>query len=398
MTDRFDFETLVDRTNIGNLKDSITPENLKEQEIPSFAAAEMDFKTAPSVIQSITDMAQRGIYGFTVITDDYKNAVKWWLKEERNWEIDGKWISPVLGTIYSIATAIRMTTNEGQGVIVQTPVYYRYEQAINRLQRKTVHNHLKVVDGKYEMDFKDLEEKMKNPENKLLVLCNAHNPIGRVWKKEELKKVASLSVKYDVIVICDEIFGEITFGEHKVVPYASIAEGRQNAITVVSLGKAFNFTGINHANVVIPDEKLKERYNRQKYADHYGSIGPFEYASVLGAYCPNGKKWFEAARKYIEENAKMITEFFASNIKEAYLFPIEGTTVCWVDWTRLGIEGKELHDFFEKEAFFEVESGDVYSPECTNMTRINLSSPRHLIHEALVRTKNAIDRRKYMQV
>ena len=119
---------------------------------------------------------------------------------------------------------------------------------------------------------------------------------------------------------------------------------------------------------------------------------------MLGAYCPNGKKWFEAARKYIEENAKMITEFFASNIKEAYLFPIEGTTVCWVDWTRLGIEGKELHDFFEKEAFFEVESGDVYSPECTNMTRINLSSPRHLIHEALVRTKNAIDRRKYMQV
>ena len=161
---------------------------------------------------------------------------------------------------------------------------------------------------------------MKNPENKLLVLCNAHNPIGRVWTKEELKKVASLSVKYDVIVICDEIFGEITFGEHKVVPYASIAEGRQNAITVVSLGKAFNFTGINHANVVIPDEKLRERYNRQKYADHYGSIGPFEYASVLGAYCPNGKKWFEAARKYIEENAKMITEFLASNMKRSISF------------------------------------------------------------------------------
>lgn len=390
----YDFKTVVDRTNIGNMKESITPVELRKLHIPNFAAAEMDFKTAPSIIKSVTEVAQRGIYGFTVMTDEYKNAVKWWLNEVREWKIDVEWISPVLGTIYSIATAIRMTTKEGQGVIVQTPVYYRYEQTVGRLKRKIVHNHLKIVDGKYEMDFEDLEIKMKNPENKLLILCNAHNPIGRVWKKEELQVVAKLSSKYHVTVICDEIFGEMTFGRHKAVPYASIPEGQEHAITVISLGKAFNFTGVNHANVIIPDDRLRECYNEQKYADHYGSIGPFEYASVLGAYCPEGKKWFESVRNYIEDNTKLAAEFFQSDIQDAYLFPIEGTTVCWIDWSSLGMEGKQLHDFFEKEALFEIEVGDIYSPECARMIRVNLSSPRQLICDALIRAKNALENRK----
>ena len=396
MTGMYDFETLVDRSDIGNLKESITPPKLREQHIPSFAAAEMDFKTAPSIIQSVTEMVQRGIYGFTLITDEYKDAVKWWMKEVRDWEIDGEWISPVLGTIYSIATAIRMTTSEGQGVIVQVPVYYRYEQAVQRLKRKTVHNHLKIANGSYEMDFDDLEKKMRNPENKLLILCNAHNPIGRVWKEEELRTVARLSSKYGVTVICDEIFGEMTFDGHRALPYASITEGQQNAIKIISLGKAFNFTGVNHANVIIPDEKLRECYNRQKYADHYGSIGPFEYASVLGAYCPEGKKWFESVRSYIEENTRLIAKYLKSDIEEAYLFPTEGTTVCWIDWSPLGMEGQALHDFFEKEALFEIEVGDVYSPECTKMTRVNLSSPRRLLRDALIRAGSAVKARKHM--
>ncbi|MCI9026033.1 MAG: aminotransferase class I/II-fold pyridoxal phosphate-dependent enzyme [Dorea sp.] len=395
----YDFKTVVDRTNIGNMKEAITPVELRKLHIPSFAAAEMDFKTAPSIIKSVTEMVQRGIYGFTLMTNEYKNAVKWWLSEMREWDIDADWISPALGTIYSIATAIRMTTEEGQGVIVQTPVYYRYEQAVRRLKRKIVHNRLKIADGKYKMDFEDLEAKMKNPENKLLILCNAHNPIGRVWKREELQTVAELSSKYGMTVICDEIFSEITFSGHRAVPYASIPEGQGHAITVISLGKAFNFTGVNHANVIIPDDRLRGRYNEQKYADHYGSIGPFEYASVLGAYCPEGKRWFESVRNYIEENAKFVAKFLHSNIQDAYLFPIEGTTVCWIDWSFLGMEGMQLHDFFEKEALFEIEAGDIYGPEYGRMTRVNLSSPYQLLCDALIRAQDAIENRKpYVEI
>lgn len=154
-----------------------------------------------------------------------------------------------------------------------------------------------------------------------------YNPIGRVWLKEDLCRVAELSAKYDVIVLSDEIFGEMTFGGHRVTSYASIKKGQKNAITVTSLGKAFNFTGVNHAHVIIPDEELRERFEKQKYADHYGSMGPFEYVSVLGAYCEEGKRWFSRVKAYIGENGKFVKDFLAKHIPNAYVFPIEGTFI-----------------------------------------------------------------------
>ena len=390
----FDFTIVGDRRNVGNMKTCTTPDFLREKHITSFAAAEMDFPTAPSVIAAVKTMAERGIYGFTIPTPEYRNAVKWWHREMREWQIEDDWIVPVLGTIFSVATAIRMTTEKGQGIIVQTPVYYRYEQAASRLERRTVYNPLKIVNGRYQMDFDDLEEKMRQPDNRLLVLCNAHNPVARVWTEDELRQVARLSRKYGIIVLSDEIFGEMTFGGRRAVPYASIEEGRENAITVTSLGKAFNFTGVNHANAIIPDPQLRERYEKQRYADHYGSMGPFEYASVLGAYCPEGRQWFEAARSYIEENGKFVEVFLQDRLPQAHLFPIEGTTLCWIDWSFLGIEGEELGDFLLHEALFEVETGDVYGEGCAAMTRMNLSSPRKQITEALERVAAAVAKRE----
>ena len=393
----FDFSLTGDRENVGNMKTYTTPALLKEKGITSFAAAEMDFKTAPSVIAAVKEMAERGIYGFTIPTDEYLCAVRWWHREMRGWQIEGDWIVPVLGTIYSVAETIRMTVKEGESIIVQTPVYYRYEQAAARQNRKTVYNQLKIVNGEYQMDFDDLEEKMRNPENKLLILCNAHNPIGKVWPEEDLRRVARLSAEYGVIVISDEIFGEMTFGRHRVVPYASIEEGQKNAITVTSLGKAFNFTGVNHAHAIIPDADLRRRYETQKFADHYGSLGPFEYASVLGAYNEEGKRWFESVRAYIEENGRFVKAFIEESIPQAYLFPMDGTSVCWIDWRFLGMGGQELHDFFEREALFEVETGEVYGRGCETMTRMNLSSPREQIESALLRVKTAIERRNHHQ-
>lgn len=386
----YDFDLAADRENMGNMKDFLTPQKLKEKGIPSFSAAEMDFRTAPSVIRSVTETVQKGVYGFTIPTPRYRQAVCWWMEQMRNWKIQADWIVPVLGTIYSVATAIRMTTEKGEGIIVQTPVYYRYEQAADRLERKTVHNPLKIVNGKYEMDFEDLERKMADPRNKLLVLCNAHNPVGRVWTRQELERVGQLSEKYKVTVICDEIFGEMTFDGHTAVPYGSLDVGREYAITVVSLGKAFNFTGVNHANVLIPDANLRERYEKQKYADHYGSMGPFEYASVLGAYCQEGKEWFLAVRDYIQENAHEVKAFFEKYIPQAYVFPIEGSSVCWIDWSFLGLRGEKLHDFLTEKALFEVETGEIYAGECSAFTRMNLSSQRRQIRTALCRVRESL--------
>lgn len=374
------------RENVGNMKTHTTPEALRRQNITSFAAAEMDFKTAPSVIEAVRQAAERGIYGFTIPTAEYLGAVRWWHREMRGWEIEDEWIVPTLGTIFSVAEAIRLTTTERERMIVQTPVYYRYEQAADRQGRETVHNPLKIVNGRYEMDFEDLERKMADPANKLLVLCNAHNPVGRVWPEADLRRVGALSEKYGVVVLSDEIFGEMTFDGHIAVPYASLPEGRRYAITVTGLGKAFNFTGVNHAHAIIPDPALRERFIRQKYADHYGSLGPFEYAAVLGAYSPEGKAWFEAVREYIRQNGRFVTEYLAQYIPQARVFPVEGTSVCWIDWSFLNRRGQALHDFLQTEALLEVEAGDVYGEGCAAMTRMNLSSSREQIAGALERT------------
>lgn len=222
----YDFDhPLGDRENVGNMKTHTTPEALRRRNITSFAAAEMDFRTAPSVVEAIKRAAERGIYGFTIPTAEYLGAVRWWHREMRGWELEDEWIVPTLGTIFSVAEAIRLTTTERERIIVQTPVYYRYEQAADRQGRETVHNPLKIVDGRYEMDFEDLDRKMADPANKLLVLCNAHNPVGRVWPEADLRRVGELSEKYGVVVFCDEIFGEMTFDGHTAVPYASSRRG-----------------------------------------------------------------------------------------------------------------------------------------------------------------------------
>ena len=386
----YDFDhPLGDRENVGNMKTHTTPEALHRRNITNFAAAEMDFKTAPSVVEAIKKAAERGIYGFTIPTPEYLDAVKWWHREMRGWKIQDEWIVPTLGTIFSVAEAIRMTTTEQERIIVQTPVYYRYEQAADRQGRETVYNPLKIVDGRYEMDFEDLERKMADPANKLLILCNAHNPVGRVWPEADLRRVGEMSERYGVVVLCDEIFGEMTFNGHTAVPYASLPEGQRYAVTVTGLGKAFNFTGVNHAHAIIPDPALRERFIRQKYADHYGSLGPFEYAAVLGAYCPEGKAWFEAAREYIRQNGQFVADFLARFLPQAHLFPIEGTSVCWIDWSFLGRKGQELHDFLRTEALFEVEIGDIYGEGCAAMARMNLSSSREQIAGALERVAKA---------
>ena len=387
----FDFETQVDRSEIGNLKESITDPSLLQAGIPAMNAAEMDYLTAPSLIESVKRMADRGILGFTMQDEAYNRTVCRWMQAVRNWQIHPNWIVPALGTIFTVATAIRLTTREGEGVIVQTPVYYRYEQAATRLGRRTVHNRLKIHNGRYEMDFEDLEEKMSQPDNRLLVLCNPQNPIGCVWSRETLERVAALSARYQVTVLSDEIFAEQVYDKNRVTPYVDIPTGRPYAITVTSLGKAFNCTGVNHANVIIPDPDLRGRFIQQRNRDHYGSMGPMEYAAVMGAYSADGQQWLEAQRAYLECNAHEIRNFFAANMPQVTLYPIEGSTVCWSDWSCTGLAGEELEHWLVEQALVQAENGSVYAPECGAMLRLNFGCSHTVLHAALERMKQALE-------
>lgn len=379
---KYDFDKLVDKTGLGNMKYIYTPEVIKNAGAISYAGAEMDFKTAPAIIDALFRTAQNGLYGFTLCDDTYTNAVISWMKEMRCWEVKREWILPTHGTIFSLSTAIRAFTDEGDIVIVQNPVYSRYKQAMDRNKRRTAVNPLIYENGKYSMDFNGLEKLMAMEGAKMLVLCNPHNPVGRVWNKEELTNVAVLAKKYDVLVFSDEIFAEIAFNNNTAVPYSEIEGACNNCIVSTSLGKVFNFTGVNHANMIIPNERIRERFKAQRDADHYGSIDPFAYSSVIAAY-NNGAEWVREMVDYVWQNIVLIREFFREHIPDVKIAEPQGGFIIWIDWSGLGISDEKLYDFLRNEAFLELDPGSHYGVEGVGFSRMNVASPRREIEKSL---------------
>jgi cystathionine beta-lyase len=413
---KYDFETIAPCLP-GNLKRQWTPEAAERAGFVSFEAAEMDFATAPSIVRSLTELVQNGNFGFNMPTDEYRERICWWMRRVRDWKIAPEWIVPVMGTIFSVATTIRMVLEPGDRIIVPSPGYNRYAQAARRMDLETVTSPMQEKDGRYEIDFADLERCMADPKNKLLILCNPHNPTGRVWTRAELKEIARLSAKYGVYVYSDEIFAEVVFDGRRTIPYCEIDEGRAYAIVCTSLGKTFNFTGVNHANVIIPDEKLRERFVRQRTADHYGSLEPFAYASVMGAYTEEGLDWVQEMLAVVERNRNALAAAFsigeASEIQtDAFpekklpktwigtsekkmlpgeLFAVEGTYVGWIKWNTPDLKGEALKRFLDEEALVPLELGTEFGEGYDSYTRMNLASTNRQMCMALERLQGAFE-------
>ncbi|MDD3194093.1 MAG: aminotransferase class I/II-fold pyridoxal phosphate-dependent enzyme [Oscillospiraceae bacterium] len=385
MERRFDFDTLADRANIGCMKFLETPQAVRAAGLISFAGAEADFKTAPAIMEGMIRRARGGFLGYTVPDEAYRFTVCSWMKRERGWQVEPEWIVPTGGTIRSVATALRMTTEPGEGMIVQPPVYFRYKQAADRIGRKTVYNPLKRINGRYEMDFGDLERCMENPKNRLMVLCNPHNPIGQVWGPSDLAKVARLARQYGVTVFSDEIFAETVYNGHQVQPYSEAADATEHAMVSTSLGKAFSLTGVNFANLIIPDRELRERFIAQRNGDHYGSIEPMAHAAMMAAYTNEGAAWLHAMNGYVLENIQLVRNFLAAHLPRVSAFESEGAFILWIDWHGLGLPERQLHAFLEEEALFLTDRGEEYGPGGAGFTRMNMASPKAEIQKALDR-------------
>lgn len=377
---KYDFETLVKRRP-ANLKLTATDPAVLAAGNISFDGAEPDFKTAPAIEQAVIRMAENGLYGFNLCDDRYRRAVTDWMESERGVKAEKEWVVPTLGTIHSVATAIRMTTKEGEGVIVTPPVYNRYEQAADRLGRNTCKCGLILSQGRYHMDFDSIEKAMARPENRLFILCNPHNPIGQIWRQEELARLAELAQRYHVTVFSDEIFAETVYDGNSTPCYLTVPGAASHAIVSVSLGKAFHFTGVNHANMLIPDSALREAFITQRNADHYGSIDPFAYESILAAYSEEGRDWLHAMNAYVENNIHRIREFFHENLPKASVYGGEGGYILWIDLRPYFEDEESMIDFLYHKAFFHVDAGSSYDAE--RFVRMCVASPWHAIERAL---------------
>lgn len=389
MSEQFDFETLVDRRMQGSLRDSMTDPRLLEKGLPSFMAAEMDFPTAPCILDALRKRIDCGIFGFALCDKPYQDAVIRWMKMMRNWEIERDWIVPALGTIFSLSIAIRAFTAPGARVLIQRPVYDRYDQAIIRNERVPLDNPLILrEDGHYEMDFDDLESKMALPDVTLMVLCNPQNPTGTVWKRDDLERLAELAVKHNVVVFSDEIYAEFCFLDEPVVPFAAIDAAKEIAISCTGLGKAFNFTGVNHANNLIPGAALREAFTTQRNRDHYGSIDPIAYTSVLAAYNSDGE-WNRAVNQLVLKNGDLIRAFFRQYLPSVRVAPQEGAFTIWIDWRGLGLSDEQLFQLLEDKALIQTNHGSEYGNEGRGFCRMNIATPTVEIEKALQRLLEA---------
>ncbi len=387
------FEAIpVERAGIGSLQHSLTPAAVAQAGFSCFSGAEMDFKTAPSIIERAERLAASGLYGFTLPKDGYNESIAWWMAHARAWEIDPSWIVPAQGTIFAIATVIRMATDPGDAIITQPPVYYRYEQAAERLGRRTCHNRLRRTGDRYEIDFDDLERLMADPANKVLILCNPHNPVGRVWSASDLERIGELARHTNTLVVSDEIFAEITFDGVRTVPFVSVPGCAAVGITLTSLGKAFGLTGLNFANALIVDDELRERFTRQRTADHFGSIDPLAYACLKGAYCADGLAWLRGMLAYVAENIQTVRTTFDRALAPMRMLQVEGTFVGWIDWEGLGLAGAELERFLVDEALLALEPGEDFGADWSGFSRMNLASTHEQVAAGMERLVAAVQR------
>lgn len=380
----YDFETLIDRRGTGSMKGRIMEQLGLSEDVLPLQGAEFDFPTCPHVARAMEKRGASGAYCFAGSdAPEYLAAVRNWMDRVRGWEIETEWIVPAPGVIRSLCTSIRAFAREGEGVVIQPPVFGVYRDRIAALGREVVENRLVYDRGRYRIDFADLEEKLSRENVKLMILCNPINPMGTVIAPDDLHRILELTQKYGVVVHSDEIFGDYIRGEHRAVP-AAAGIGAKNALVSCSLGKSFSFAGALHGNVFIPDPELRRRYLAQQDLDYYDGMDPFLYTAVMAAYTPEGEDWLWAMQDYVEQTTDYVKDFFARHFPEILVCEHQVGFLLWIDWSAWGMEEEQLHQYLARAGLY-VDKGSKYDPACGAFTRMVVACPRRYVEKALER-------------
>jgi cystathionine beta-lyase len=376
----YDFGALTDRRNTNSLKWDVDEK-----------VADMDFKTAPEIIEAIQNKVEKGILGYTIIPDAWYESISSWWERRHDFHIEKEWLIFCTGVVPAISSAVRKMTSVGENVLVQTPVYNIFFNSIVNNGRNIVENKL-LYDGKqYSIDFEDLENKLSNPQTTMMILCNPHNPIGKVWDKETLEKIGELCFKYNVLVLSDEIHCDLTDIQHEYIPFASVSEiCAKNSITCIAPTKAFNIAGVQTAAVVVPNEVLRHKINRALNTDEVAEPNAIAMEATVAAFT-KGEAWLNELRLYIEENKKVAGKFIEVELPELYLVPSNATYLLWVDCNQITQDTAYLCQFLREEAGLYVSAGEAYGETGKKFIRINVACPRERLEDGLKRLKKGIE-------
>ncbi|MCM1451682.1 MAG: pyridoxal phosphate-dependent aminotransferase [Clostridium sp.] len=377
---KYNFDELIDRRGTNSYKWDSRPD-VPEDTIPLWVA-DMDFRAAPAIIEALQRRIDMGVFGYTFVPDSYYKALCGWFAKWHGWNIDKDMVIYTSGVVPAISAIIKALTKPGYKVLVQTPVYNCFFSSIRNNGCTALENNLILEGENYRIDFDDLQVKAADPQCTLMLLCNPHNPAGRVWTKEELERIDEICRANGVIVVSDEIHCELVFPGYKYTPYATVASERW--ISCVSPSKAFNIAGLQIANIVCSDAELRAKVDRAINDNEVCDVNPFGIDALIAAY-DHSRDWLEQLLAYIHENYRMLREMAKKMIPEFPLINLEGTYLAWLDCRQLGIPSEELEEMLIRDAHVWVNAGKMYGEAGEGFLRINLACPRARLRTGLER-------------
>ncbi len=381
---KYDFDKIIDRSNTNSCKWDVLP-----NELPMWVA-DMDFQTAPEIIEALIARAKHGIFGYSIVPDAWYEAyINWW-STYHQLIIKKEWLVFTTGVIPAISSMVRKLTTPGEKVLVQTPVYNIFFNSILNNGRFVLENPL-VYDGdNYQIDFVDLEAKLADEQTTLMILCNPHNPIGKIWTKEELTKISLLCEKYHVLVISDEIHCDLTDPSENYIPYASLSDvSRNHSITCLSTTKTFNLAGLQNAAVVIPNPVIRHKVTRALNTDEVAEPNAFAIDATITAFT-KGKAWLEELKAYLYQNKMIVKNYLAKELPTLKLISSKATYLLWLDISSLGKSATEVAEFIRKKTGLYVSDGSQYRGNGTSFLRINIACPKKTLQDGLERLKYGI--------
>ncbi|MCM3001750.1 pyridoxal phosphate-dependent aminotransferase [Paenibacillus cellulositrophicus] len=351
--------------------------------------ADMDFAAPDSVISALNSRVEHGVFGYTMQSDAYNQAVAHWMKSRHRWSIDKEWIVFCPGVVPALSFIVQAFTEPGDKVAIQTPVYPPFYSVVTDHGRELVQNPLKEQDGYYTMDLEALEQSLDD-QVKLFILCSPHNPVGRVWRREELEAVAKLCMERGILMVSDEIHADLVYEEGTHIPFASLSEEiQENCIICTAPSKTFNIAGLNTSNIIIPNDSIRRRFKKTLELYHVNSISTLGSAATQAAY-NDGKAWLDEALVYMKANMEYVSQYLGEHIPEIKTRVPEATYLMWLDFRALQMSPDDLEQFLLNKAKLALNKGSAFGKEGEGFMRLNIACSRSLVEEAMKRLDQAV--------
>lgn len=380
-----DFDTVIDRKGTRSLKYDFAVRRGKPENVLPLWVADMDFQTSSYITEALEDMVKHGVFGYSESEEHYFEAVQNWMERHYNWHVKESWMTKTPGIVFALAMAVKAYTQENDAVLIQPPVYYPFKEVVEDNHRRLVNNTLVLGgDGTYTIDYEDFEKKIIEENVKLFILCNPHNPVGRVWTREELERLGDICLKHGVFVVSDEIHADFVF-ERKHTVFSEVKEAyRDISMICTSPSKTFNIAGLQISNIFISNPEKATAFRRQVAAAGYSQVGLPGLVACEAAY-RHGDEWLEGVLAYIKANAEFTRAYLQEHLSRVKMTKLEGTYLVWLDFRDYGLTDKELDEKILNQAGLWLDSGAVFGKCGEGFQRINIACPRKTLQQALDR-------------